>query len=253
VPFISDHYLVYLVIAAAATLGGLSRGFSGFGAAMVFMPIASAVLTPVVATPVLLLTDLISSSLVLRGALAQFCWRDMKWILAGALIGFPLGIEILTRSDPIAVRWMASIIMLASLIFIASGWRYRGPRSSHVMVSVGLTSGTMSGVAQIGNPPVIAYWLGTDMPSERMRPNMIVYFSILTAIGVAIFLAKGLMTLNILGLVCASLPGYLLGMSVGNRFFPLASPATFRKIAFALIVASIITGLPLLDQWLRHK
>ncbi len=250
-PSFADYHL-FLFVAAAATLGGLSRGFSGFGAAMVFMPVASAVLTPVVATPVLLLTDMISSSLVLRGALKQFSWRDLKWILAGALIGFPLGLEILTRSDPVAVRWSASLIMLASLVFIASGWRYRGPQLRSVKASVGLLSGTMSGVAQIGNPPVIAYWLGTDMPAERMRANMIVYFSILTVIGAAIFLVKGLLTLEILALVAVALPGYFLGMSAGNRLASLASPGTFRKIAFALIVTSIIVGLPVLDGWLRR-
>lgn len=249
----ADQLHVYLFIAAAATLGGLSRGFSGFGAAMVFMPLASAVLTPVVATPVLLLTDLIASSVVLRSALAKFYWRDLRLILGGALVGFPLGIEILTRSDPIVVRWTASIIMLASLAFLASGWRYRGPRSPSVESGVGLVSGTMSGVAQIGNPPIVAYWLGTDMPVERMRPNLIIYFSILTVIGVVIFLIKGLLNISILGFVCVSLPGYLLGMSAGNRLFPLASQATFKKIAFVLIVASIVTGLPVLDRWLRHN
>jgi uncharacterized protein len=250
---IGDTYLPYLLVGVAAILGGMSRGFSGFGAAMVFMPMASAMLTPVVATPVLLLTDLISSSLVLRGALKQFCWKDLRWILLGALLGFPLGLEILTRSDPIVVRWTASATIAASLIFIASGWRYRGPQTMLLTTGVGLVSGTMSGVAQIGNPPIIAYWLGTDMPSERIRANLIVYFSMLTLLGVAIFAAKGLLTFTVMGLTCAALPGYVFGMWAGNRVFPLASQATFRGIAFALIMTSILTGLPLFDGWLRNK
>lgn len=42
----------------AALLAGLARGFSGFGAAMIYVPIASASLGPVVAMPVLLIADL---------------------------------------------------------------------------------------------------------------------------------------------------------------------------------------------------
>jgi uncharacterized protein len=253
IPSMGDHFLMYLAVAVAAALGGMSRGFSGFGAAMVFMPVASAVLTPVVATPVLLLTDLISSSLLLRGALAKFSWREVKWIMLGALLGFPLGLEILTRSDPISVRWAASAIILASLIFIASGWRYRGHRTMPLTVGVGVISGAMSGIAQIGNPPILAYWLGVDMPPERMRANLIVYFTVLTMTGVAVFAMKGLMTIEVLGLVAAALPAYAFGMWSGNRVFPLASKSTFRGIALALIVTSIITGLPVLDHWLHRK
>jgi len=246
-----DNYLAYLLVALAATFGGMSRGFSGFGAAMVFMPIASAILTPIIATPVILLTDLISSSVVLRGAFKQFWWKDVKWILLGAFLGFPLGLEILTRSDPVAVRWTASVIILASLVFIASGWRYRGPPTTHLSVGVGVVSGTMSGVAQIGNPPIVAYWLGMEMPTQRLRANLIVYFTILTMIGIIIFATKGLMTLNVIGLTCVALPGYMIGMWTGSRLFHLASPATFRRIACALIVASIVVGSPVFDDWLR--
>ena len=250
---LDNSYFLYLGVTAVASLGGMARGFSGFGAAMVFMPLASSMLTPVVATPVLLLTDLISSSLLLRGSLHLFSWADVKCVLIGAMIGFPVGLDILTRSDPIAVRWAASAIILASLIFLASGWRYRGPQSPPLTVGIGFISGMMSGVAQIGNPPIIAYWLGADMPPERMRANLIVYFTILTMIGVTIFAMKGLLSVNVLTLTASALPGYAFGMWAGNRLYPLASRSAFRAIAFGMIVVSIITGLPPLDHLLQRK
>ncbi len=75
----------------------------------------------------------------------------------------------------------------------------------------------------------------------------------LTVIGVSIFAMKGLMTINVIGFACATLPGYMFGMWAGNRVFPLASQETFRRIAFALIMTSIITGLPIFDHWFRIK
>ena len=45
------------VLAAAAFIAGLARGFSGFGAALIFMPLASVVVTPQVAAPLLLVVD----------------------------------------------------------------------------------------------------------------------------------------------------------------------------------------------------
>lgn len=220
---------------------------------MVYMPLASALIKPAVAAPVLLMCDLISSTLLLRASLQTFSWFDVRYLLLGALIGFPAGIEILTRTDPVVLRWTAISIILVSLAFIGSGWRYRGPQSAPLTTAVGCTSGLMSGVAQIGNPPILAYWLGVDMPPERMRANLIVYFTILTAIGIAVFAFKGLLDLRVLTFVAAALPGYALGMWMGNRLFPLASRSTFRGIAFAMIVMSILLSLPVLDDWFGRK
>ena len=42
---LSDIPLLYLYIVGAAVLGGMVRGFSGFGAATAYMPIASSVVS----------------------------------------------------------------------------------------------------------------------------------------------------------------------------------------------------------------
>ena len=47
--------LVYL--GAIAFIAALARGFSGFGGALIFVPLASAVFGPQVAAPILMLVD----------------------------------------------------------------------------------------------------------------------------------------------------------------------------------------------------
>ena len=49
--------IIYLIL--GATLAGLVRGFSGFGTAMVFIPIAGQVLSPIATLTVLFVMDLI--------------------------------------------------------------------------------------------------------------------------------------------------------------------------------------------------
>ena len=50
--------LTLVLLAAAALVAGLARGFSGFGAALVFVPLASALIGPKLASPILVLIDL---------------------------------------------------------------------------------------------------------------------------------------------------------------------------------------------------
>ena len=43
----------------------------------------------------------------------------------------------------------------------------------------------------------------------------------------------------------AGAPVYLAGILAGRALFPLASPATYRRLAFAVILFAVITALPL--------
>ena len=240
-----------LMTALAALLAGLARGFSGFGAAMIYVPIASATLGPVVAMPVLLIADLMVASPMIARAARACSWPDIRAVAAGGLLGLPIGNQILTASDPIAVRWAVTALILASLAAMVSGWRLPGPPTAAVTGGVGLVSGLMSGLAQIGGPPVLMYWLSLGMDPARMRANLIVYFALLMWLSLALFAVKGLLGASVLWLAAVAAPGYALGIFLGSLSFSLASPETFRRIAIALVALATILGLPVLDATLR--
>jgi|LNFM01.2.fsa_nt_gb uncharacterized membrane protein YfcA len=248
-----DETLLYLYISGGAVLAGSVRGFSGFGAATVYMPIASSVVTPAIAAPALLFCDFLASMALLRDAIQKARAEDLKPLFLGAFFGFPLGLELLVRTDPIVVRWIASAVILTSLATIASGWRYRGPSSRWLEVCIGLISGALAGIAQIGNPPIVVYWLGRDMPPERVRANLIVYFSILTVVGILFFLLKGLVTGFILAIAAITLPGYALGMWLGKRLFELAPQVAFRRVSIAVVCCAILVSLPITDTWFNRR
>ena len=239
------------VTVIAALLAGLSRGFSGFGAAMIFVPIAAATLGPVVASPVLLIADIFASSRLIARSFRQCSWPDVRRVVVTGLIGVPLGAHVLTSSDPVTVRWAITALIGASLVAMLAGWRLPRAESWQVAGGVGLVSGLMSGLAQIGGPPIVMYWLSTGMEAVRMRYNLVVYFSLLMWLALAIFAFKGLLTSNVLLLAAAAIPGYALGVWLGSAMFGLATPETFRRIAMALVALATILGMPALDPYLQ--
>ena len=89
--FPADLTHAALGIAGMAFLSGMARGFSGFGAALVFIPVASALVGPVVAMPVLMLTDLAMSGPIYVNAFRKCDWREVRRMAAGGIIGFPIG------------------------------------------------------------------------------------------------------------------------------------------------------------------
>lgn len=240
-----------VVVAGAALLAGLARGFSGFGAAMIFVPIAAAALGPVVALPVLLLADIATSSQLIRGAVRACCWPDVRRVATAGLIGLPIGNHILTAADPVMIRWAVVVLIALSLAVMVSGWRPKSVPGPRAAAGVGLVSGLMSGLAQIGGPPAVVYWLSTETDTARVRANLAVYFAILMWTGLTIFAMKGLVSATVLWLAAAAAPGYAIGMIVGARLFGLASPQTFRRIAIALVALATVLGIPALDPWLK--
>lgn len=235
------------VVAAAALVAGLARGFSGFGAALIFVPVASAVVGPHLAVPLVLIVDALTTLGLLPDAWRRADRREVATMAVGALVGVPAGVWLLTRLDPLALRWTIVAVVAALFLLLASGWRYRGRPSAPRTVAVGLVAGFFSGSTQIGGPPVVAYWLGGVLPAATVRANLMLYFEVSTVISVVSFTVGGLMVPALVPLVLAAAPLYGLGIGLGARAFGLATDTTFRRLSLALIALAVILSLPPLD------
>ena len=102
----------------AAVLGGLVRGFSGFGAAMVMMPGLIAVLGPLAAVPTLSVMDSILTMPMAVRAARHCHWRPVIALVVGSMVAIPLGIWALIILDPMLIRWIVSGFVLVSLFIL---------------------------------------------------------------------------------------------------------------------------------------
>lgn len=236
-----------LGIAVAALAGGLSRGFSGFGAALVFVPLASAAVGPRAAIPVLALLETVSCLVFLPGAWAYAARREVAVMAAGAILAVPFGSMILAHSDPVVLRWGLTGLVLAAVALLASGWRYRGPEKVPLTLGVGALGGMMSGAAMLGGVPPAVWWLGRSATARVLRASMNLYFAILTAAIVLAFAWRGLFGWGGLWLALAAGPAYGAGLWGGAALFGLASETAFRRAAYGLILAAAVLGMPLWD------
>jgi uncharacterized membrane protein YfcA len=240
-----------LVLAVVALVAGCARGFSGFGGALIFVPVASAVVGAKLAVPLLLIVDI-----VLTPGLIPIAWRNtdrpnVGVMAAGAVLGVPLGTYLLTHMEGTTIRWAIAGIVVVLLVLLMSGWRYHGRPHASLTTAVGLTSGLFSGAAQVGGPPVVAYWLGGNFTPQTVRANIVLYFAISSLLSVASYLVAGIITWKTVQLSLMIGPAFALGLFAGARLFSLANEIVFRRICYSLIAAAAIIGLPVLDGVLR--
>jgi uncharacterized membrane protein YfcA len=240
-PDVAMSTLVLLVLIGLAS--GLSRGFSGFGAALIFVPLAGALVGPKLAAPILVVVDGVFASYLIPSSLRTGNRVDVGLMLVGALVGVPIGSMMLTHFEPLTLRWMIAGMATAMLVLLASGWRYHGKPHALATVVVGAISGLFSGIAQIGGPPVVSYWMGTNTGMEQLRANIILFFAFSGLITVATYLWGGLMTLEVLKFSLFVGPAYGIGTWAGSKMFNLASPQVFRTISLVLIAIAVLTSL----------
>jgi len=242
-----------LAICIIAFISGTARGFSGFGSALIFMPLASSLAAPRLIAALLLIIDFIGSLPLLPNAWRHADRKATAVIVAGALIGVPAGTWLLTRLDPVTTRWIISAFVAALLLLLLSGWRYRGKDHTSLSVGIGALSGFCSGLAQTGGPPIVGYWLGRPIASDIARANIILFFAASDFFSVVSYAVSGLLSKDAILFSLVVGPVYAIGIRFGTLLFGRASERLFRGICYALIALAVLFGLPALDGVLRPR
>ncbi len=237
----------FLITIAATMIAGLVRGFSGFGAALTFVPIASAAYGPAVAAPTLLIVDFVMTSPLFLRSVRHAQWKTVLPTVLAATAISPVGAWALATGNPTVLRWVISIVTLLLVALLASGWRYKWEPTVPMSIGVGGIAGFLSGFAQIGGPPVIAFWTSGPHPPATIRANMFVFFALITVASFSAYLWNGLFTTAVVQLVIAVAPVYALALYAGSHLFGRLAGAGYRPLAYAVVALAAITGSPALD------
>lgn len=235
------RFPVALGIAAPA---GLVRGFTGFGSALIYMPLVSAVYSPQIAAATLLLIDSISSLPVSIRAIPQCNWREVTPVTIAGAAALPFGVAILVYLDPLLLRWLIAVLVLVAL---AAGWRYHGKPTIAASAGVGVLAGVGAGAAQIGAPPLLIYWLGGQNSAATVRANIMVYFIMQGALSMIAYLYSALLTAQAIVLsVLLGVP-FAVFLTIGARWFHGTSDELYRRVAYIIIAIAGLISLPIFD------
>src|SRR3954470_17704469 len=238
---------IAMALCAVAFVSGTARGFSGFGSALIFMPLASSIAAPRLVAALLLVIDFVAAAPLLPDAWRKADRKATAVIVLGALVGVPVGTYFLSVLEPVTTRWIISCFVAALLLLLLSGWRYRGEDHAWLSVGIGGLSGFCSGLAQTGGPPIVGYWLGRAIASKVARANILLFFGASDFFSMVSYAVSGLITWDSLKLSLLIGPIYAIGVAFGASLFGHASERLFRSICYALIATAVIFGLPALD------
>lgn len=239
---------VHWWLVAWVAVAGLVRGFAGFGGALTFVPVASAMVGPRTAVIILWFLDSLPTLPIVLPALREWAWRTVLPVSVGSGLAVGFGASYLSYADPITLRWMMTGLVVILVVILSLGLRYPSAPAVPVSIGVGMVAGLLGGATQLAGPPVVAFWLGGPEKAARIRANLIVYFAISTLTSGVAFWAHGLLTREAAMTAVAAAPVFMGALLLGQRGFRRSSERTFRRVAYGLIVLAAFIAAPVFDH-----
>ena len=236
--------------AAVVLLGYLVLGVTGFGSALVIVPLLAWRWPLVEVVPLVLLMDLVASALMGRMNLRRVAWPELRSLLPGMVLGCVLG---LLLSRHLTSVW--PLLFLGGYV-VWVGWRTLGgpPPATSPSTWMGGLYGLGVGVVQMSfgtaGPLVLAWLARRGVQADAMRAStpvamLGVALLVLVGMGWQGRLSDALLWQRLLVL----LPLGLAAVVVGHR---LAGRLPMRQLRVAMAVLLAASGLLLMVNAARQ-
>ncbi|MEO9820364.1 MAG: sulfite exporter TauE/SafE family protein [Paracoccaceae bacterium] len=233
---------------AATFVAGLVRGFAGFGTAMIYLPVATQIVSPVWAITTVIIFDIFGPMMIAPKALKDVHVPDLRRLMVGLVIGTPVGLLLLFSVAPEVFRYSVSIVTLILLATLIAGVRYNGPMSPPVVTGTGIVGGVLGGVVGIPGPPVIMLYMASGLPAAVVRATTMLYLLGYDIILIGVLLMAGRLEMAPLWIgVLLAVPNAI-GNLAGAAIFKPGYERLYRGVAYAIIAASGLSGLPFWDS-----
>ncbi|UUX51307.1 sulfite exporter TauE/SafE family protein [Nisaea acidiphila] len=234
---------IWAVAVAATLLGGIVRGFTGFGFALILISTLLLVADPVTVVPLALILDLLAGFTLLPQNYREVHWSGIRLLVLGSILGVPIGFACLLLVEPEPMKIAIYLGILVSVVLIARGFKLAAVPGKAMIAGTGVVSGLMSGAAGIPGPPMVLLYLSSPLPVAITRATGIAFFIFVDILALALAVYKGLIDADML-IRCASLvPVMAIGTSIGHKLFGITRPETVKQAAIVLLGALAIVGI----------
>lgn len=231
--------LMFSLLAVFA--GAYLKGYTGFGASMLWVTSLSLVLPPLQVVPMILMFEVATSLFLLPQIWKDVRWRSIATLLIGTWVATPFGIYALSSLPATPIRLGLAVVVFIASILILRGFALQNEPNTPATVGLGLVAGALNGSMGIVGPPVILFYFSSPIGVVAGRASIIAYFIGTDTVGTAMFAAQGLIGQSVYWRTAVFLPLLVMGVALGHRGFVKTSPETFKKLAlFVLMALSVL-------------
>ena len=236
-----EEFLPIALSIFAASLAGFSRGFCGFGAAMIYIPLVAIAYDPVVAVVTLFLVDILPSLPIIYKSFRRFDYSLVAPMSLGAAVLSPVGILVLLAADKEIMELVIGIFVFALTARLLVNYQPLFAASKKNSVIFGGIAGVFGGAVGLYGLPAVLYLLGASSDAKQSRKNIFVFLTIESVFLGAYYLFYDMYTVRQFHITAYLLPFYAFTIWLGARQFVTIDKNRYQKILmYMLIVISLV-------------
>ncbi|WP_292293216.1 sulfite exporter TauE/SafE family protein [Marivita sp.] len=229
-------------------VAGVVYGFAGFGAGLIFMPIAAAFVTPATAIAAFAVSALASVVTVFPRALPLVDRKAVGVLIVSATVAASFGIWVLRVADTTVIRWFVVSTCAITLVALIAGWRHAVAPRLTTRIGIGLATGFVGGISGLLGPIMVLFQLAGRDAIATTRATTLVFLTITSLLLLPLMYLQGILTAEAVALGLVMLVPYGMGALVGQALFLPDRERSYRVAAYVIIAAATLMGLPIWDR-----
>ncbi|NYG59941.1 hypothetical protein BJ980_002864 [Nocardioides daedukensis] len=235
--------LLTLALAAAAifVLAALAQAVSGFGSALLAIPLLVMVMDPVPAVVTATGVSLVISGTAWRRERAHVMVPVGRRLVLAGVLGMPLGLATLLLVSERALGIGIGILVLVTVAALAC--RVKVPDSPGMHWVAGMMSGALLTSTGMNGPPLVLAVHGVGGSARSTRATLQTVFTVQDLLALCAFALAGLFSQQVVIAMAAGCLGIPLGWAIGDRIFHRLSEQTFRRVILVGLSLAAVTSL----------
>lgn len=231
--------LLLLPILGIAFAAGLIQGLSGFGSALVAVPLLLLILPAETVVPLMALIGAAISAFNLWHLRHAIRISPIAPLLGGYVLGTPFGLYFLTRTPEVAITGTLGVFLTAYALLSLFGRQPNATWLREWRVGIGAVSGALGAAFSTNGPPVILHVAAHDeWSADRQKATLVLFFLTASTITVIAHGYSGLITAGVLSWFLWSTPLLLAGTLTGAWIYTKLGEHNYRRLTFGLILAT---------------
>jgi uncharacterized membrane protein YfcA len=224
-----------LPFAAIIVAAGFLQGLTGFGFALIALPLLGLFLPLKTIIPlVCLLGGCVSLGLSLQ-LRRSIHFHSMVPLFAATVPAIPLGVYVLKKVPAEYLGIALGVLMICFTAYQLMVKPKQRPLGMVGCMTAGFLSGILGGSISAGGPPVIVYSAMQPWSKDRAKATLAFYFLVSGLAISGTHAVSGLITPEVVRLFAASLPSLAFGVWLGATLYRRISDTGYRRLAFLLV------------------
>lgn len=232
----------YVALACIVLFASTVQSVSGFGFALMSVPLMVLVIDIRIAVVVSALVGTVSTcgqAWHLRDQRDRVLTR--RFIISSC-IGVPFGLAAFIFVPQNVLKIVLGVTVLFGVVVLSRGLDMRSTHHSFDWL-MGILSGILLMATSTNGPPLVFTLHARRIHPQTVRATLNAVFAVTGLISSSLFVASGKMSKEILGISAIAVPIMIIGVNFGSRFRRFIAVERFRLMVLVLLAASGISSI----------